>query len=647
MRLLPKQPNLEQLRKQARDLLKRYRAGEPAAVSEVEQYERQPDAIRFALHDAQRVLARAYGYESWPRLKAFVDGANVQRLAAAVQAGDVSKVRALLSVRAELLSMDLAADNEHRALHFAVLRRDVAMVRLLMEAGADARKGIYPHRDATSALALARDREYQEIVTAILGEEVRRVGQAGDGKTLVSDGLDKLNAAILRGDDDGARRLVEADRGSIDVCDQDGAMPLALAAHAAKEEMVAWLLARGASVSARDLQGRTALDYAALSADPRNQNAARFPAIARRLLARGAEFTIFAAVALADAVRVRELVLAEPGVLCQIGSSGGLLTLAVNHGQTEIAALLLDLGADVDERIMLRELEEPTPSWGMPLWHAALANHYELAKLLLDRGADPNANVYASGWPLRNAWNHPDDRVKKLLLERGATAQPYMVAEAHDVAEARRRLEADGNEDLAREFVWSAADHGCPDILELALPRLAWPLDDARWHWALIQPIRGAGGNGVNPEGHFASLELLLKHGVDANVTRYGATALHFAAGYRSAVDGSARARFAAILLDHGARLDLRDDLLKSTPLGWACRWGRKELVELLISRAAHRSMNRTQSRGPHRRPGRGRWGIWSCWEGLFNAEPRRSGEKRESAESGSERGIDAFVGGG
>jgi len=39
-----------------------------------------------------------------------------------------------------------------------------------------------------------------------------------------------------------------------------------------------------------------------------------------------------------------------------------------------------------------------------------------------------------------------------------------------------------------------------PDILELALPRLAWPLDDARWHWALIQPIRGAGGNGVNPK---------------------------------------------------------------------------------------------------------------------------------------------------
>jgi ankyrin repeat protein len=41
------------------------------------------------------------------------------------------------------------------------------------------------------------------------------------------------------------------------------------------------------------------------------------------------------------------------------------------------------------------------------------------------------------------------------------------------------------------------------------------------------------------------------------------------------------------MLIDHGARLDLRDDLLQSTPLGWASRWGRRELVELLIQRGA------------------------------------------------------------
>ena len=47
------------------------------------------------------------------------------------------------------------------------------------------------------------------------------------------------------------------------------------------------------------------------------------------------------------------------------------------------------------------------------------------------------------------------------------------------------------------------------------------------------------------------------------------------------------RISFATILLDAGARLDLRDDLLMSTPLGWACRWGQVELVRLLLERGA------------------------------------------------------------
>ena len=44
---------------------------------------------------------------------------------------------------------------------------------------------------------------------------------------------------------------------------------------------------------------------------------------------------------------------------------------------------------------------------------------------------------------------------------------------------------------------------------------------------------------------------------------------------------------FATMLLDAGARLDIRDNLLKSTALSWACRWGRIELVKLLLDRGA------------------------------------------------------------
>ena len=47
------------------------------------------------------------------------------------------------------------------------------------------------------------------------------------------------------------------------------------------------------------------------------------------------------------------------------------------------------------------------------------------------------------------------------------------------------------------------------------------------------------------------------------------------------------RVAFATLLLDAGAGLTRRDPLLHSTPLGWACRWGRGELVKLLIERGA------------------------------------------------------------
>ena len=587
-RRLPKQPNLEQLRKQAKDLLAQYRSGDPSAVAEVQQFERRLDPATFALNDAQRVLARAYGYESWPKLKAFVDGANVAKLADAVRAGDAAQVRVLLHARPELVNMDMAENDEHRALHYAVLGRDAAMVKLLMEAGADAHKGIFPHRDATSALAMARDRGYEDIVAVIEEEERLRRAEMSCPNASISPVQDEINRAIRKGDNATAIRLLQSDGSLIQACDRDGRTPLHVAAQETNEEMVAWLLSRSANARKEDIHGLTPLDCAALAADPRNEVAKGFPAIAKQLLERGAEVTIRAAVAMADAPRIRELAHENPAVVREIDSArGGLLSLAVNHGHLEIVRLLLDLGADVDERVMLTEVEEPTASWGFPLWYAALAGKRDIVELLLDRGADPNANVYASGWPLRNAWGHKDDSVKRLLLERGANPQPYMVAEAHDEVEAKRLLENDASEGLASELAWSAADRGCPAIVQMALKNLTWPPKDPRWHWVLMQPIRGVGTNHPDHEGHFRCMDVLLRHGIDANVSRYGQTTLHFAAARHGDVSGEERARFAGMLIDHGARLDLRDDMLKSTPLGWACRWGRKELVELLIARGA------------------------------------------------------------
>lgn len=589
LRRLPDHPHLEQLRKQAKDLLRAYRSAEPAAVAEVNHFENNSDAATFALNDAQRILARAYGFRSWSKLKAFVDGANASRFLDAAKKGDLPLVRSLVATRPELVGMGTSATGEYRAIHYAVMNRDAAMTRLLMEAGADARQGIYPHRDATTALALAEERGYQDVVRVIEQEERHRREDLSCVNATVTPRQDQISAAISRGDRDEAIRLLDADHSQIQACDRNGRTPLHLAAQTNEIELVSWLLHRRASPRKLDPHDLAPIDLAALAADPRNDSAETFPAIARLLLSQGSDFTIRAAVALGNEPRVRELIAAHPTPLRQITTfGGGLVSLAVNHRQLEMVRLLLDLGADVNERTLLAEQEDPQESWGMPLWWAALAGDFAMSKLLLDRGADPNANVYASGWPLRNAWNHADASVKNLLLERGATPKPYMIAEMHDVAEARRLLAQNPNdEELANELVWSAADHGCPEIVKLGLPYLKWPRNDDRWNWILMQPIRGGNGDGATLDGYFASLAEILGAGVDPDVPSFGRTALHYTAARHGSASGKDRARFAEMLLDHGASLTVRDDLLKSTPLGWACRWGRKEMVELLLRRGA------------------------------------------------------------
>ena len=82
------------------------------------------------------------------------------------------------------------------------------------------------------------------------------------------------------------------------------------------------------------------------------------------------------------------------------------------------------------------------------------------------------------------------------------------------------------------------------------------------------------------------SSKLVLDHGVDPDVTGVGGhTTLHHLA--TATVSDEHRIIRARLLLDAGASLSKRDQLLKSTPLGWACRWGRIELVKLYLERGA------------------------------------------------------------
>ena len=83
-RVLPAVPNLEQQKKQARELLDAARAGDATALARVREFHPRlsalPDAewppARLMLSDAQLVMAREYGFPSWPRFKAHIDSAN-------------------------------------------------------------------------------------------------------------------------------------------------------------------------------------------------------------------------------------------------------------------------------------------------------------------------------------------------------------------------------------------------------------------------------------------------------------------------------------------------------------------------------------------------------------------------------------------
>jgi len=77
IRDLPGDPSLEHLKNQARTLQRRVRAGDPEALAAVREFHPRPAATtgdspglpRFALADAQLVIARQYGFASWARLR--------------------------------------------------------------------------------------------------------------------------------------------------------------------------------------------------------------------------------------------------------------------------------------------------------------------------------------------------------------------------------------------------------------------------------------------------------------------------------------------------------------------------------------------------------------------------------------------------
>ncbi len=78
---LPERPNLDQLKNQAKDLKKAHKAGDPKALERIQANHprlagssvHEIQTFRFTLSGAQLVIAREYGFTSWPKLKAHVE----------------------------------------------------------------------------------------------------------------------------------------------------------------------------------------------------------------------------------------------------------------------------------------------------------------------------------------------------------------------------------------------------------------------------------------------------------------------------------------------------------------------------------------------------------------------------------------------
>ena len=67
---LPAKPDLNQLKKQAKELARDYRASDPVALKLVQNFFTPSDDGNLSLSQSQLALARSYGFDSWPKLKA-------------------------------------------------------------------------------------------------------------------------------------------------------------------------------------------------------------------------------------------------------------------------------------------------------------------------------------------------------------------------------------------------------------------------------------------------------------------------------------------------------------------------------------------------------------------------------------------------
>ncbi len=141
--------------------------------------------------------------------------------------------------------------------------------------------------------------------------------------------------------------------------------------------------------------------------------------LAEHLLRAGADLNLFEACALGRIETVRRCLEADPSLVHAYSHDGWTaLHLASFFGHGEIARLLIERGAEVNARSRsVRFAQSNTPL------HAAAANRQTgVAQVLIDHGADVNARDGSGFTPLGLAANTHNDMLVIRLLELGAQA---------------------------------------------------------------------------------------------------------------------------------------------------------------------------------------------------------------------------------
>lgn len=277
----------------------------------------------------------------------------------------------------------------------AVKRRDPDEVRALLADKVDvnAREG-----DGSTALHWAVDTADPELVTMLLAAGAR-VDVANDlGVMPLHLACANASAAIVDA-------LLEA-RAPADAVTAGGITPLMEAARVGDAAIVRALLARGASASARETaRGQSALMWAA---------ARRHPEVVRLLLDSGADVH-----ARTVARPVTVMLDRGPGREAKTSMAHGAqvqqggftaLHFAAQSGDTQSAGLLVAAGARIDAR---------AADGNSALVLAAFSGHGDVARLLLDRGAEANSDG-AGYTALHAAAMRGDLETTRALLANGA-----------------------------------------------------------------------------------------------------------------------------------------------------------------------------------------------------------------------------------